>query len=242
MFEPLVSFIKKNNRETDIFCFQEVYKTITDQKMVGDARANIFEEIVDVLPDHEGHFASSEDNWSESGITDFPLQFGQAIFVRKSLDCRACGNVFVHKYHGAERSEIGFSAPRAMQHVCIKGDEKEYTICNMHGLHNGSGKDDSGERIKQSENIKKFLDSVTSSKILCGDLNLLPDTKSMAILEKGMQNLIKDNGVISTRSSYYQKEPRFADYMLVSPDIEILDFKVLPDEVSDHLPLLLKFQ
>jgi len=30
--------------------------------------------------------------------------------------------------------------------------------------------------------------------------------------------------------------------MLVSPDLDVMDFKVLSDEVSDHLPLYLEFK
>ncbi len=40
--------------------------------------------------------------------------------------------------------------------------------------------------------------------ILCGDFNLMPDTKSIEILETGMQNLVKNYNVTSTRSSFYK--------------------------------------
>ncbi len=56
------------------------------------------------------------------------------------------------------------------------------------------------------------------------------------------RNLIKEYSVQSTRSSYYKKELRFADYMFVSPEVNITDFKVLPDEVSDHLAMYLDFK
>jgi hypothetical protein len=48
-----------------------------------------------------------------------------------------------------------------------------------------------------------------------------------------MINLVKDYNVTSTRSSHYPKEEKFADYIFVSKDIEVKDFKVLPDEVND---------
>ena len=56
-----------------------------------------------------------------------------------------------------------------------------------------------------------------------------------------MRNLIAEFGITSTRSSLYTKPLRFADYMFVSNGIEVKDFKVLPDEVSDHLALYLEF-
>jgi len=59
-----------------------------------------------------------------------------------------------------------------------------------------------------------------------------------------MRNLIKDYDITSTRSKLYTKHKKpvlFADYIFTSPEIEVRDFKVLPDVVSDHLPLLLDY-
>ena len=53
---------------------------------------------------------------------------------------------------------------------------------------------------------------------------------------------MKETGVTSTRSHYYTKPEKFADYILVSPDITVVDFNVLPDVISDHLPLVLEFR
>jgi endonuclease/exonuclease/phosphatase family metal-dependent hydrolase len=103
------------------------------------------------------------------------------------------------------------------------------------------GKSDSPERIAQSQKIRNFLDSIDKPKILCGDFNLRPDTESMKILEKGMNNLIQIYDITSTRTSLYDKEEKFADYVLTSPDVVIKAFQKLFHEVSDHAPLLLEF-
>jgi len=79
--------------------------------------------------------------------------------------------------------------------------------------------------------------------VLCGDFNLLPDTESLKRLEGiGLRNLIKEYGITSTRTSFYDKPAKFADYALVSEGIEVKDFKILPDEVSDHSPMYLEFE
>ena len=68
--------------------------------------------------------------------------------------------------------------------------------------------------------------------------NLLPGTESVHMLEEsGMRNLIREYGVTSTRSSFYTKPEKFADYAFVSSGVSVTDFKVLPDAVSDHLAL-----
>jgi len=76
-----------------------------------------------------------------------------------------------------------------------------------------------------------------------GDFNLLPETESLRIIENGMENLVKDYNVQSTRTSLYTRHEisgKFADYIFLSPSIKVKDFKVLPDEVSDHTALFLE--
>lgn len=55
--------------------------------------------------------------------------------------------------------------------------------------------------------------------------------------DAGMRNLIKEYGVTSTRTSHYTKDEKFADYAFITQGIKVKDFKVLPDEFSDHTPL-----
>jgi len=40
---------------------------------------------------------------------------------------------------------------------------------------------------------------------------------------------------------HYTKTEKFADYVLTSPNIQVIDFQVLPDAVSDHSPLQVEF-
>ena len=78
---------------------------------------------------------------------------------------------------------------------------------------------------------------------MSGDFNLLPDTQSIKKLENfGLRNLVKEYNITSTRTSFYTKSEKFADYAFVSSEIAVKDFKVLPDEVSDHSPLYLEFE
>lgn len=98
------------------------------------------------------------------------------------------------------------------------------------------------DRLEQSKKVTAFLRNISSSKILMGDFNLLPNTQSIKILEKNMDNLIKKYHITGTRSSLYEKPEKYADYIFVSPEIKVVDFKVLPDIVSDHLALYLTIE
>lgn len=226
---PLLEFVK-SHREIDIFCFQEVYHNASQKISDEDRKVclNIFAEIQDLLPDHEGFFKPVV-----NGI------YGVGVFVSKKIDILAEGEIQIHENHNYRG--IGPTHSRNLQWLECRADGKTYSIFNVHGLWNGQGKNDSPERIAQSQKIKDFVDSINTPKILCGDFNLRPDTQSIKILEENMQNLIKLHDIQSTRTSYYPKEEKFADYIFTSEDIKVNRFDVLKHEVSDHAPLFLEF-
>lgn len=240
VFEPLMEFFQTHSRDIDIFCLQEVYKSNTPNPISLEARANVFNELEMILPDFHGFYAPIQDGYDYLNKVDFSISFGLAIFVKKELEVKSVGDVFVYRYRNS-REKDNSTMGRNLQHVRINV-KKTFTVFNLHGLWNGGPKTDTQDRIEQSKKVKSELDSVLDSKILCGDFNLLPDTQSIKIVEEGMRNLVKETGVTSTRTSYYKKDPKFADYILVSPDVKVNEFKVLPDEVSDHSPLMLDFE
>ncbi len=260
-FPDLMDYIEDCAANTDIFCFQEMLSTISGQHRLDNIwRLNLFSELSEVLPNFIGLFAPARD-WY--GITSYGEEYhfsvGLATFIRASMRVTHSGDIFVFRnrihydtgYDGSKNK----SAPRNLQYVITRDHEGTQTlIANFHGIWNGKGKTDTPERIAQSRAIVRFLnqartnsDGIMTRKILCGDFNLQPDTESLRLLEEpnqGMRNLGKEYGLLATRSSYYDKrdhEP-YADYMLVSNDISVLDFIVDQEEVSDHLPLILRYQ
>lgn len=232
--EPLKDFFQTHT-DIDIFCLQEVYAIFAFLK----EKRFLYDEIQNALGNYRGHFAP---------IVTYPSgdTSGLAMFVKNDIEIENEGNIFVFKdrLHYKSENDMPIDAtnhPRSLQYAKIKAGGKNFLIANLHGLWNPAGKIDLPERLEQSRKIRGFLDKIGHAKILCGDFNLLPDTESLKILETGMKNLIKEYRVSTTRSHFYEKSDKFADYVLASPEIGVKDFKVLPDAVSDHLPLMLEF-
>ena len=169
--------------------------------------------------------------------------YGLMMLVKKDLDVLIEGEVFVYKEKGhIPEGDVGFQA-RNVQYVNLKTQAGNRSILNFHGLWNGGGKGDSEDRLLQSDRIIEFAKTLSNPYVLCGDFNLLPDTQSLKKLEDfGLRNLIKEYGITSTRTSFYDKPAKFADYALVSEGVNVKDFKVLSDEVSDHSPMYLEFE
>ncbi len=132
------------------------------------------------------------------------------------------------------KENTGFHA-KNIQYIKFNIQGRDFTIINFHGLWTGKGKDDTEDRINQSQNIIDFIKTLNGEVVLCGDFNLNPDTESIKMFEEfGLKNLIRENNITSTRTSYYSKENKFADYTFVSKGIEVKSFEIMPDEVSDH--------
>jgi endonuclease/exonuclease/phosphatase family metal-dependent hydrolase len=238
--ENLLAFIRKH-ADADVFCFQEIwsapYKHLEGSAAGGKAidheQIMVYglQEISAALPNHDAYFRPHHLE-----------NYGLLVVVKKSVQVLEEGEHFVHMYKGYEaEGDVGNHA-RNIQYVSIKTESGPVTIINFHGLWNGKGKTDNDERLVQSERIIEFLQTRKEPIILCGDFNLLPDTESLKMLEKaGRRNLVKEYDVTSTRTSFYEKPEKYADYILVSNDIQVQEFRVLPEEVSDHAPLLLDF-
>lgn len=227
---PLLKFFS-DYQDIEIFCLQEVYykakAKITDESRT--LALDILSEIKECLPHHQILFKPVVNNI-----------YGIALLVKTDIQILREGSIPI--YHNLSYPGIGPAHSRILQWCECKRNKEVFTVANIHGLWNGQGTMDSPERILQSQRIRHFIDSIETPLIVCGDFNLRPDTMSMKIIEAGLKNCIHEFQIQSTRTSYYPKEERWADYMLLSKDIEVNSFEVLPDEVSDHSPLFLNFE
>jgi endonuclease/exonuclease/phosphatase family metal-dependent hydrolase len=230
IYEPLMDFIKSS--DADIFCFQEILKGAPHP---GEYRTNIFSLISEALPEFTGFFAARQKRFVVPETVDFDVDFGQAIFVRKILKVEGSGTEIVRPGKDVIK-DARIDLPTIVQHVTLK----YMTVFNFHGIAPWP-KDDTPERLEQSKNLRKIMDSFHGRKLLCGDFNLNPNTESMAIVEKNMRNLIKEFGIKSTRPASMSKKGT-SDYIIVSKDVKTRKFSVPEILVSDHLPLILEFE
>lgn len=246
IYQPLMDFIKKHANDTDIFCFQEVFDTTSDIEVYKERRVDLYKQFSKSLPDHRGLFYPSLKDYvilRQPGIeqTNFNLYFGLAIFISKDLLIKSQGDFFVYGQKFVADPNNLDSLPHNVQYLTFTNSGKNFTVCNLHGIWLKEGKKDSPSRLKQSKIIKEFLDNQNGGKILCGDFNLDISTKSIKILENNLRNLIKEYSIKTTRNKHFPGSEKFADYMFVSEDINVKNFKVPDINISDHLPMIIEF-
>ncbi|MEO1139451.1 MAG: endonuclease/exonuclease/phosphatase family protein [Pseudomonadota bacterium] len=253
LYDPLDAWVSDTN--PDVLCLQEVTRApvpspawlhYRDPYRQLEQRSDLFGDISLLLPDHQSFFAAAtRGTLFRDDATGFPSEHGLGLWVRRDLAVTHIVHDFI--YGGYRHDGWGPEpVPRTMQVVRVADPStgQAVTIGHLHGLRDPVGKGDTPTRMDQADRIIKILQSVwrqSSSCVLAGDFNLNPDSACFTALSGlGLTNMIARHHVTDTRTSFYQKEPRFADYMLVSSDLENAQFDVpASPEVSDHRPLIL---
>jgi len=209
-------FILDQVPSTDIFCFQEY----------DNPKQEIF--CLEYLKDDYQYFFDHQRIGKEASYN--------VTFVKNNL------KVLENKTVGKEDKKIGLGI-----FTKIKTSKNNIlNIVNFHGLAFPGHKQDTPNRLRQSQTIVNFLKDYSGPKIIGGDFNLDKDIKSTQIFEEnGYRSLIKEFNITNTRNQlswqqYPDSKQYFADHLFISPEIKITYFAVPYIEVSDHLPLVLE--
>jgi endonuclease/exonuclease/phosphatase family metal-dependent hydrolase len=252
LHEPLIPYLV--DIDADVLCLQEMVRTqgadadwlvYRDHGIELLQRANLFEELKAALPAYDAFFLPVARGDLFDADRRFDSEFGLATFVRRTYPIIGQVAGFVH----GEFSADGYGPhPRSRNAHCIRlfDYERGYpiTIAHMHGLRDLEGKGDTLARRHQAHALVEIIRQVRQEGdrlVVCGDFNVLPDSETFKILGSlGLVDLVTSRGHDDTRTSHYKKQPRFADYMLVTSNVEVIRFDpVAEPEVSDHRALLL---
>lgn len=239
----------------DVLCLQEVVHTpktnkdwleYRDGEHLLPQRANFFREVSEVLSEHVAVFCPAAQGVLWDGDEGVASQWGLATFVRSDFPIIAQTQAFVHKAFSAD----GYGDhPRSRNaHVVRLYDFERLrpiTIAHMHGLRDLRGKIDTPERLNQAHRLIEMVLRTAEAGdriVICGDFNVEPGSQTFDVLAGlGMKDIVTANNFLGTRTSYYKKDGRFADYMFVNEMVDVLSFQVVDHpEVSDHRPLLLQ--
>ena len=249
MRERLIPFVAGSAEDTDVFCFQEVL-SVPGANEAGWRKSMKFGDSFAKGTVADGRIFGAMKR-TLRGFDSFlsaPYAKGDP---RLATFVSGKAAVTFHEIHplGVEqrqraRGEDIWAKP-ILQYTRLRAGGRQYNILNFHGLwvfrkwHS-----DTPNRIEQSQAIMDFIAGLKGRTVLCGDFNLTPETRSLRMLEdSGLRNLVREEGVKSTRTrEFWRSRDVFADYVLVSEDVEVRDFGVIDEAVSDHLPLYLDFR
>ena len=250
--DAVLAYIR--DESPDILCLQEVahtpgtqasWLTYRDGDHILPQRPNFFSEVCAALPGHTAIFCPSAQGLLWDGDRPVASRWGLATFVDARFPITEQAQGFVHGSYSPD-SYGEHPRPRGAHAIRVYNYDSGWpvTIAHMHGLRDLRGKFDTPERIEQAHRLSHLTSLVAQPGdrvVVCGDFNVEPDSQTFDILkEAGLTDLVRSRGFSSTRTSHYEKPGRFADYMLVSSNLESAAFAI-PEfpEVSDHRPLVL---
>ncbi|WP_157015235.1 endonuclease/exonuclease/phosphatase family protein [Mesorhizobium xinjiangense] len=241
--------------DPDILCLQEVTRSPNTQSdwliyRDGDKalwqRADLFREVAEVLPGHQAFFCPAACGDLFDDETPVASEWGLATFVRRSFPVIGQMQDFVH---GAFAPDGWGGHPRARNAHAVRVFDYEarraVVIAHTHGLRDPAGKHDTPARRTQAEALAGLVAHTRHDGdhlVVCGDFNVLPGSVTFDVLGKlSLSDLVTKHGYTDTRTSHYEKTPRYADYMLISDAVTVCRFEVVEEpEVSDHRPLMLE--
>lgn len=231
MDHNLRTLIKREN--ADVLCLQEVvdlpgghsffFEDLEEIQKNGDYKHVYF------TPSYECNFMRRRMSWGNAILSRRPFTESRSLYT------------YLHKVDDFDRLEdTDYNAGRALQHVVVEGDRGLVNILNHHGYHISSHKNGDDETMRQCGLIADYAKKLEGLAVLCGDFNLIPDSPSLEQINAVLVNHVKEKGVISTRTPLTPKTEA-CDYIFTSPDIEVKNFQVLDDIVSDHKALTIEF-
>ena len=164
------------------------------------------------------------------------------------------GNVIYSKFpfaktettftRGEFKADFDFDADdyniRAFQHCVVPVKGKQLHVLNHHGHHIDAHKNGDDETERQVKIVLDYISQLDGPVIMCGDFNLAPESQSIQLISRQLRNLPVENGLKTTRSKLTYKN-EVCDYIFVSDDIQVNDFHMIDETISDHNALVLDF-
>jgi endonuclease/exonuclease/phosphatase family metal-dependent hydrolase len=236
----------------DVICLQEVTgtpglsgcTTFTDGERTLPQRADLLADVRALLPHHQPLFVTSDAGpVTTADRRQHRQAFGLATFVADHLMIIGAKVAPVYRAFTDHTTWPRDDRPRTACALRLvePGATQAVTLVHVHGLRDRRGKSDTPQRLAQAMRIADLVQDLRKPDdlvVVCGDLNLLPDSETFDILAAiGLTDLV---GTADTRTSHYPKPIRHASYVLGSDPGAVAAFDIVAEpEVSDHRALVL---
>lgn len=239
VFEPMMAFLQE--QAADVYLFQEVFD---DLDPTLEKRYRSRQLLTETLELKHQHFAPTfleevdgrEIVQGNFILSRFPLQ--EVSIIHYDVPFQKRENV---------RPQFPFT-PRTLHHVIADVEGKPLHLLNTQGIWGEDGFD-TPRRIEMAKTIVREVEKAGSDPVfLAGDFNVVPNTKTISLIEEKLVNVFKDE--LKTSFNVPRKDlvrdPGFAtavvDMVFVSKNIRVLSHNCLDVDVSDHLPFIVEIE
>lgn len=253
LFETNNSKIAKflNNEHLDIACFQEVTRRLDKNVSKEYLSKDVIDKGTSKL--EYGFFgpvcvyekiSAKNFHGQENFFFDLKGKLELGNYLRSRYEIKKAQNIFLDGEYSNDLSKDKWpdEQHRAMSVVDLILANKLLRIINYHGIWTRDKKGNN-KTLKACRRILYAAKEFQRDVIICGDFNLFPDTPSMKLFNDDFISLVNKYKIDSTRptSNELNGSRNVVDYILISKSIKVNDFKVVDNDISDHLPLVLDF-
>jgi endonuclease/exonuclease/phosphatase family metal-dependent hydrolase len=240
--EEVAEYLK--TQDADIVCLQEAMRPLElsvssiyrSEEIIKESLKKIYphyffapEWVADMFYEPEGIPNKTFNGMVEQGkliLSKYPIVHGY--------------NYFYHKDYEFDRERrdfyLGNDHGRTLQVCEINVNGKIVQVGNIHGTYT-SDKKDTKRTIQQNKFILEKLKNKKLPTILLGDFNLLPDTKSMSLIDKKYENLDKKFNISNTRP-----KGQVIDYVFIDKNFFAKNLQAEATDISDHYPLIAELE
>lgn len=226
---PLIDFLK--TEKPDIVCIQEASDI---QGHAGPLFVSLDEiksgagfQYAIMAPVLSYPFMKREYSFGNAVLSNLPHDDYEVVFTRGSYT------------KGFDITEDDLNI-RNFQHLTFQIGNEAMHILNHHGHYIPKSKAGNDETMRQMGILAKYIEGLHGKIILCGDFNLSPESSSIGIINDRLVNLPVKFGIKNTYSEVHHNHI-VCDYIFVNEQVEVKQFRVADQIVSDHKALIVEF-
>lgn len=238
--DELVDFLKKE--KPDFVSMQEV--TAGEVNLWKDKSVNLFERVKMELA-MQGLFHN------DILFSEFPnALFGNAVLSRflirshNAIVLKRFRAVTYNEAEGSKAFDIRPLIPRSLLDIEFNVDGQKIHAMSWHGAWTAPPTD-TEETLRQARMVADHLKSLNVPFILGGDLNALPQSKTVGLINEVVNNLMMNSGIVqTTHPTLHKIVPRgyLIDYVFCSNHFKLISVEVPGVTISDHLPVVVNLE
>ena len=236
----LIDFLKWE--DPDFIAMQEV--TTYGFNLSGDKTLDLFEFLKKRLAmtgAYNGDLKLKSDSRSRFGNA---LLSKHEIIKTNTIALKNFRPVTLEELDGVNAAEIRPLISRNLLSAVVKIEEKEINLMSWHGAWTAPPTD-TFETMRQAKMVAEYIESLDSPFLLGGDLNNVPNSRTVGLINRVANNLM-DFGKIkqTTHPKVHKIVPRgfLVDYIFTSKHFTVEKLTVPEITVSDHLPIVAELE
>ena len=218
-----------NSNDFDVICMQEAVWIKDKQKELEN-----FFATVDQIKEASGlKHESRSSNWGMRIFSEDNIMEQSNVILSKSEIAEERNDLVHNEYGIVESVQDFYEHAYTLQVAKLKNG---LNVVNHHGYWKPTPMGDE-TTVKVMRKVANIVKSLDGPIVMCGDFNIVHEATAMRELDF-LRDLTYEYGIDNTLSGLKFNGKVACDHILVNDAVQVEDFRVLDDIVSDHKALV----